>query len=55
VKTRSGFSVRYVIRLTLRSLTRPAPGRWWLAFPAILLAQKRYRWRYQRALRLVGA
>ena len=37
--------------LTLRSLTRPAPGRWRLAFPAILIAQRCYRSRYLRALR----
>lgn len=37
--------------LTLRSLTRPAAGRWRLAFPAILIAQRWYRGRYQRALR----
>jgi uncharacterized protein (UPF0548 family) len=39
-----------VIWLTLRSLTRPARGRWRLAFPLILLAQRWYRWRYRRAL-----
>jgi uncharacterized protein (UPF0548 family) len=39
-----------VIWLTLRSLTRPARGRWRLAFPAILVAQRWYRWRYRRAL-----
>lgn len=38
------------IWLTLRSLTRPARGRWRLAFPAILVAQRWYRWRYGRAL-----
>jgi uncharacterized protein (UPF0548 family) len=37
--------------LTLRSVTRPAPGRWRLAFPAILVAQRWYRHRYLRALR----
>jgi uncharacterized protein (UPF0548 family) len=37
--------------LTLRSLTRPAPGLWRLAFPAILVAQRWYRFRYLRALR----
>jgi len=37
--------------LTLRSLTRPASGRWRVAFPAILLAQRWYRFRYLRALR----
>jgi uncharacterized protein (UPF0548 family) len=39
-----------VIWLTLRSLTRPAPGRWRLAFPAILVAQRWYRRCYRRAL-----
>jgi uncharacterized protein (UPF0548 family) len=38
------------IWLTLRSLTRPARGRWRLAFPAILIAQRWYRRRYRRAL-----
>lgn len=38
--------------LTLRSLTRAAPGgRWRYAFPALLLAQRVYRRRYLRALR----
>jgi uncharacterized protein (UPF0548 family) len=37
--------------LTLRSLTQPAPGRWRLAFPVLLVAQLWYRWRYRRALR----
>jgi len=37
--------------LTLRSLTRAAPGRWRLAFPAALVAQHWYRRRYLRALR----
>jgi uncharacterized protein (UPF0548 family) len=37
--------------LTLRSLTRPATGPWRLAFPAILVAQRWYRFRYLRALR----
>ena len=36
--------------LTLRSLTRPGHGRWRLAFPAVLVAQRWYRWRYRRAL-----
>ena len=40
--------------LTLRSLTRPAPGPWRLAFPAILIAQRWYRFRYLRALRTGG-
>ena len=35
---------------TLRSLTRPAPGPWWAAFPALLFAQACYRRRYLRAL-----
>jgi uncharacterized protein (UPF0548 family) len=43
------------IWLTLRSLTRPARGRWRLAFPAILVAQHWYRWRYRRALRVSPA
>jgi uncharacterized protein (UPF0548 family) len=35
------------VRLTLRSLTRPAPdGPWRLAFPLLLLAQRFYRRRY---------
>ncbi|PWJ53112.1 Uncharacterized protein, UPF0548 family [Quadrisphaera granulorum] len=37
--------------LTLRSLTRPAPGGLWrAAFPVLLVAQLLYRRRYQRAL-----
>jgi uncharacterized protein (UPF0548 family) len=36
--------------LTLRSLTRPARGRWRLVFPAALIAQRWYRARYVRAL-----
>jgi uncharacterized protein (UPF0548 family) len=36
--------------LTLRSLTRTARGRWRLAFPAALVAQRWYRHRYARAL-----
>jgi len=36
--------------LTLRSLTRPPPGAWRLAFPAVLVAQRWYRRRYVRAL-----
>lgn len=35
---------------TLRSLTRSAGGRWKVAFPAVLLAQRVYRRRYLRAL-----
>jgi hypothetical protein len=37
--------------LTLRSLTRPGRGAWRLAFPALLIAERWYRSRYQRALR----
>ncbi|RBY88507.1 DUF1990 family protein [Blastococcus sp. TF02A-26] len=40
-----------VVHLTLRSLTRPGRGVWRLAFPAVLVAQRWYRWRYRRALR----
>ncbi|NYG06968.1 uncharacterized protein (UPF0548 family) [Phycicoccus badiiscoriae] len=36
---------------TLRSLTRPGIGRWRLAFPVILLAQRWYRRRYLKAMR----
>jgi uncharacterized protein (UPF0548 family) len=36
--------------LTIRSMTRPGRGLWWLAFPAVLVAQRWYRRRYQRAL-----
>ncbi|WP_217991631.1 DUF1990 family protein [Blastococcus aggregatus] len=39
-----------VVRLTLRSVTAPGSGRWRLAFPAVLVAQRRYRRRYARAL-----
>lgn len=39
-----------VVRLTLRSVTASGPGRWRLAFPAVLLAQRSYRRRYARAL-----
>jgi uncharacterized protein (UPF0548 family) len=35
---------------TLRSLTRAPQGRWRLAFPAALIAQRWYRRRYERAL-----
>lgn len=39
------------IRLTLRSLTRPAPnGPWRTTFPLLLVAQRFYRRRYLRAL-----
>jgi uncharacterized protein (UPF0548 family) len=38
--------------LTLRSLTRPAPGgAWRWVFPVLLIAQRYYRRRYLRALR----
>jgi uncharacterized protein (UPF0548 family) len=36
---------------TLRSITRPASGRWRVLFPGVLIAQRWYRWRYLRALR----
>ncbi|MFC0682452.1 DUF1990 family protein [Lysobacter korlensis] len=39
------------VRLTLRSLTRPGRGVWRIAFPLALIAQRRYRARYVRALR----
>jgi len=39
------------VSLTLRSLTRPAPGVWWLLFPLLLIAQRGYRRRYLRVLR----
>lgn len=39
------------VRLTLRSLTRASRGCWRWAFPALLVLQKHYRYRYQRALR----
>jgi uncharacterized protein (UPF0548 family) len=39
------------VALTLRSLTRAPRGRWRLAFPAALVAQRWYRRRYLRALR----
>ena len=39
-----------VVRLTLRSVTAPGVGRWRLAFPAVLVAQRWYRRRYARAL-----
>jgi uncharacterized protein (UPF0548 family) len=38
---------------TLRSLTRPGLGRWRLAFPAVLVAQRLYRRRYTHALRSI--
>lgn len=37
--------------LTLRSLTGPSAGIWRLLFPVLLVAQRFYRFRYQRALR----
>jgi uncharacterized protein (UPF0548 family) len=40
--------------LTLRSLTQASPGRWRVAFPALLIAQRWYRFRYLRALRTGG-
>jgi hypothetical protein len=39
------------VSLTLRSLTRPAPGRWRPVFPLLLVAQRLYRRRYLRAFR----
>ncbi|KXO98532.1 DUF1990 family protein [Tsukamurella pseudospumae] len=40
------------VLLTIRSLTRPAPsGFWRIAFPALLVAQRKARRRYTRALR----
>ena len=36
--------------LTIRSLTRPAPGAWRWAFPALLVAQRVYRRRYLRSM-----
>lgn len=42
------------VRLTLRSLTRAGRGGWRVAFPALLVAQRWYRWRYARALRADG-
>jgi uncharacterized protein (UPF0548 family) len=39
------------VYLTLRSLTRPAPGgAWRMVFPALIVAQRIYRRRYLRAL-----
>lgn len=38
------------VRLTLRSLTRPAPSAWALAFPVLLVVQRVVRRRYRRAL-----
>jgi len=37
--------------LTLRSLTRASRGRWWWAFPVLLVAQKYYRRRDRLALK----
>jgi uncharacterized protein (UPF0548 family) len=42
-----------LVWFTLRSVTRPGLGRWRLAFPAILIAQRWYRRRYMRAMRLM--
>ncbi|TDW92599.1 DUF1990 family protein [Kribbella sp. VKM Ac-2566] len=39
-----------VVWLTIRSMTRPGRGLWRLAFPAVLVAQRWYRRRYQRAM-----
>jgi uncharacterized protein (UPF0548 family) len=39
------------VRLTLRSLTRAPRGLWGYAIPALLVAQKIYRPRYQLALK----
>ncbi|MDM7830164.1 DUF1990 family protein [Cellulomonas edaphi] len=39
------------VLLTLRSLIRAGSGVWRPLFPALLVAQRVYRWRYQRALR----
>lgn len=41
--------------LTLRSLTRPARGARRLVFPAALVAQRWYRFRYARSLRHLSA
>jgi len=38
------------VRLTQRSLTRPAPSAWALAFPVLLVVQRVVRARYRRAL-----
>jgi uncharacterized protein (UPF0548 family) len=35
---------------TVRSATRPPAGRWWVAQPVVMLAQRCYRRRYLRAL-----
>ncbi|MEU2351125.1 DUF1990 family protein, partial [Modestobacter sp. NPDC013298] len=40
--------------LTLRSLTAPGHGLWRPAFPALLVAQRAYRRRYERALTGLG-
>jgi uncharacterized protein (UPF0548 family) len=40
-----------VVWLTLRSISRSAAGRWRLALPGILIAQRWYRFRYLHALR----
>jgi uncharacterized protein (UPF0548 family) len=38
------------VRLTIRSFTRPASGKWFVAFPLLLVAQRLYRRRYLRSL-----
>ncbi|WP_284294179.1 DUF1990 family protein [Luteimicrobium album] len=38
------------VTLTLRSITHAGRGRWWVLFPAALVAQQLYRRRYLRAL-----
>jgi uncharacterized protein (UPF0548 family) len=43
-------SVDGLVWLTIRSLTRPAPGVWRWAFPALLVAQRVYRRRYLRSM-----
>ncbi|WP_250006731.1 DUF1990 family protein [Actinoplanes sp. M2I2] len=39
-----------LVWLTIRSLTRPAAGKWGWAFPALLVAQRVYRRRYLRSM-----
>jgi uncharacterized protein (UPF0548 family) len=53
VSDEEAFTVMRMVRsrITLRSLTRPARGLWWWAFPMLLVAQRYYRRRYLRALR----
>ncbi len=43
------------VLLTLRSLTRAGDGPWAMVFPILLLAQRRYRRRYARALQEVSS